>query len=56
MVSSERLSAGVSSPAQGATKQYGVTQPISMAGPTEADSQRTLQLEKVCVFSPVEVL
>lgn len=31
------------------TKQYGVTKPISMAGPTEADLQRTLELEKFLV-------
>lgn len=31
-------------------KQYGVTKPLSRAGPTEADIQRTKELEKVCVF------
>ena len=29
-------------------KQYGVTKPISMAGPTVADLKRTRDLEKVC--------
>ncbi|XP_027334246.1 nuclear poly(A) polymerase 4-like isoform X2 [Abrus precatorius] len=33
------------------TKQYGVTKPISMAGPTVADLQRTLELEKFLVDS-----
>ncbi|KAJ7951595.1 nuclear poly(a) polymerase [Quillaja saponaria] len=45
MVSSERL-ASSSRPPQVATKQYGVTKPISMAGPTGADIQRSLELEK----------
>lgn len=31
----------------GSAKQYGVTKPISMAGPTGSDLQRTLELEKV---------
>lgn len=31
-------------------KQYGVTKPISLAGPTEADLQRTVELEKVCSY------
>jgi poly(A) polymerase len=31
--------------------QYGVTKPISMAGPTDADVQRTAQLEKFLVDS-----
>jgi poly(A) polymerase len=29
------------------SKQYGVTKPISMAGPTVADLKRTQKLEKV---------
>lgn len=39
-------------------KQYGVTKPISLAGPTEADLQRTVELEKVCSskFSPFFLL
>lgn len=45
MVSSEGLSG---SPAP-AAKQYGVTKPISVAGPTEADRQRSRELEKVCI-------
>lgn len=32
------------------SKQYGVTKPLSLAGPTEADIQRTKELEKVCPF------
>ncbi|KAK7294269.1 hypothetical protein RJT34_17156 [Clitoria ternatea] len=43
MVSSEGM--GTSS------KQYGVTKPISMAGPTDTDLQRTLELEKFLVDS-----
>lgn len=46
MVRSEGLSAAPSPP-QAATKQYGVTKPISTAGPVDADIQRTLELEKV---------
>ncbi|KAJ7963083.1 Nuclear poly(A) polymerase [Quillaja saponaria] len=46
MVGSEGLAAS-SSPPQAATKQYGVTKPISMAGPMEADIQRSLELEKL---------
>ena len=30
-----------------AMKQYGVTKPISMAGPTDTDLQRSVELEKV---------
>lgn len=30
------------------SKQFGVTKPISMAGPTVTDLQRTRELEKVC--------
>jgi poly(A) polymerase len=45
MVSSEGLSG---SPAP-AAKQYGVTKPLSVAGPTEADRQRSRELEKVCI-------
>lgn len=33
-----------------ATRQYGITKPISTAGPTEADLQRTKELEKVRPF------
>ncbi|XP_010267123.1 PREDICTED: nuclear poly(A) polymerase 4-like isoform X2 [Nelumbo nucifera] len=46
MVSSEGLSGP--SPPQ-AVRQYGVTKPISVAGPTEADIQRNLELEKFLV-------
>ncbi|XP_057454423.1 nuclear poly(A) polymerase 4-like isoform X2 [Lotus japonicus] len=35
----------------GSAKQYGVTKPISMAGPTGSDLQRTLELEKFVVDS-----
>ena len=31
------------------SKQYGVTKPLSLAGPTEADIQRTKELEKFLV-------
>ncbi|KAH9301129.1 hypothetical protein KI387_012712, partial [Taxus chinensis] len=37
---------GNCSPPEG-VKQYGVTEPISMSGPSESDLQRTLDLEKV---------
>lgn len=30
--------------------KYGVTKPISLAGPTEADLQRNAELEKVDIF------
>ncbi|KAE7999179.1 hypothetical protein FH972_003639 [Carpinus fangiana] len=45
MVSSEGLSG---SPAP-AAKQYGITKPISVSGPTEADRQRSRELEKFLV-------
>lgn len=45
MVSAEGLSV---SPAP--AKQYGVTKPISLAGPTLADVQRSAELEKVDFF------
>ncbi|XWS16281.1 hypothetical protein CRYUN_Cryun34aG0071800 [Craigia yunnanensis] len=48
MVSSEGLSCSPPSVAVPVT-QYGVTKPISMAGPTEADMQRSLDLEKFLV-------
>ncbi|KAM1826139.1 hypothetical protein ACFX13_025526 [Malus domestica] len=48
MVSSEGLSAPLSLP-QVAARQYGVTKPISTAGPTEVDILRTLELEKFLV-------
>lgn len=31
-----------------APKQYGITKPLSLLGPVEADLQRTEELEKVC--------
>ena len=37
-----------------AMKQYGVTKPISMAGPTDTDLQRSVELEKVWKF-PVSI-
>nr|DAD44576.1 TPA_asm: hypothetical protein HUJ06_002806 [Nelumbo nucifera] len=46
MVNSEGLSG---SPPPQAVRQYGVTKPISVAGPTEADIQRSLELEKFLV-------
>ncbi|XWS12004.1 hypothetical protein CRYUN_Cryun37aG0053000 [Craigia yunnanensis] len=48
MVSSEGLS-GSLPPVTTPVKQYGVTKPISMAGPTEADIQRSCALEKFLV-------
>ncbi|KAA8540346.1 hypothetical protein F0562_024735 [Nyssa sinensis] len=47
MVSSEGLSG--SPPPPQSPKQYGVTKPISFAGPTEADIQRNSELEKFLV-------
>ncbi|KAJ9692236.1 hypothetical protein PVL29_011349 [Vitis rotundifolia] len=46
MVSSKGLG---DSPPRQSVKQYGVTKPISVAGPTEADIQRSLELEKFLV-------
>lgn len=34
---------------EGASRQYGVTSPISNAGPTEIDLQRSAELEKFLV-------
>ncbi|OMO66508.1 hypothetical protein COLO4_30523 [Corchorus olitorius] len=48
MVSSEGLS-GLPPPVAVPVKQYGVTKPISMAGPTEVDIQRSRELEKFLV-------
>ena len=31
-------------------KKYGITKPISLAGPTDADLQRNAELEKVIFF------
>jgi poly(A) polymerase len=31
--------------------KYGITKPISLAGPTEADLQRSMELEKVKIRS-----
>lgn len=45
MVRAEGLSG---SPPQ--ARQYGVTKPISLAGPTEADIQRSAELEKVALL------
>ncbi|MCD7447869.1 Nuclear poly(A) polymerase 4 [Datura stramonium] len=42
MVSSDSLSGSAASP----PKKYGVTKPLSLAGPTEADLQRNAALEK----------
>ncbi|XVE88805.1 hypothetical protein DITRI_Ditri19aG0098200 [Diplodiscus trichospermus] len=47
MVNSEGLSG--SSPVTTPMKQYGITKPISMAGPTEADIRRSRDLEKFLV-------
>ncbi|RVW20101.1 Nuclear poly(A) polymerase 4 [Vitis vinifera] len=46
MVSSKGLG---DSPPRQSVKQYGVTKPISVAGPTEVDIQRSLELEKFLV-------
>ncbi|XVF86714.1 hypothetical protein PTKIN_Ptkin18bG0064000 [Pterospermum kingtungense] len=48
MVSSEGLS-GLPPPVAAPMTQFGVTKPISMAGPTEADIRRTRDLEKFLV-------
>ncbi|XWS20217.1 hypothetical protein CRYUN_Cryun31cG0081000 [Craigia yunnanensis] len=48
MVCSEGLS-GSPPPVAASVTQYGVTKPISMAGPTEADIQRSRDLEKFLV-------
>jgi poly(A) polymerase len=32
-------------------KKYGITKPISLAGPTDADLQRNMELEKVKIRS-----
>ena len=54
MVSSEGLSSSPAPPAAAATvavaKKYGVTEPISKAGPTRADRQRSRDLEKVWIL------
>lgn len=34
-----------------APRHYGVTKPISIAGPSDVDLQRSVELEKVCTFS-----
>ena len=34
-----------------ASRQYGVTKPISTSGPTDVDLQRSAELEKVCAFT-----
>lgn len=38
------------SPSPEALKKYGITKPISLAGPSEVDLQRNAELEKV-IFS-----
>lgn len=43
MVSSEAFDG----PSPQMMKQYGVTKPISVAGPTELDIQKSIELEKV---------
>ncbi|KAF5748279.1 Poly(A) polymerase 1 isoform 2 [Tripterygium wilfordii] len=40
-----------SPPPQSPTKKYGITKPISLAGPTEADSQRNSELQKFLIDS-----
>ena len=49
MVSSEGMS-GSPPPVAAPVTQYGVTKPISMAGPTEVDIQRSRDLEKVYIW------
>lgn len=39
-----------SQPTSQPAKKYGITKPISVAGPTEADLQRNIELEKVRFF------
>ena len=54
MVSLEGLSASPAPPVVTAmvavVKKYDVTEPISMAGPTRADRQRSRDLEKVWIL------
>ncbi|KAL6144618.1 hypothetical protein ACLB2K_055309 [Fragaria x ananassa] len=48
-MSLERSGAAPPPPQAVVGKQYGLTKPISIAGPTESDIQRTLELEKFLV-------
>lgn len=47
MGSADGVSEKSGSPPQSDVKQYGITNPLSFAGPTNADRQRTSELEKV---------
>ncbi|KAJ4782145.1 Poly(A) polymerase [Rhynchospora pubera] len=49
MGSTDNASEASGSPIQNAVKQYGITKPLSSAGPTNADLQRTAELEKFLV-------
>lgn len=46
MVGSQSANVSSTSPYQ-QSKKYGITKPISLAGPTEADTHRNMELEKV---------
>ena len=50
MVGSESLNGSSPQP-----KMYGITNPISMAGPTETDLQRNSELEKVFLVFQVQI-
>lgn len=48
-----------SSPPVKALKSYGITKPLSIAGPSPADVKRNIELEKVSVvlcFFPMKIL
>lgn len=47
MGSADSVSEKSGSLLQNDVKQYGITNPLSFAGPTNADRQRTSELEKV---------
>ncbi|XP_078177094.1 nuclear poly(A) polymerase 4-like isoform X2 [Carex rostrata] len=49
MGSADGVSEKSGSPLQSDVKQYGITNPLSFAGPTNADRQRTSELEKFLV-------
>lgn len=55
MGSTDGASKASGSPLQNAVKRYGITNPLSFAGPTNADFQRTDELEKACNFLAASV-
>lgn len=57
MVSTQqRTDDGSSPPVVNALKSYGITKPLSIAGPCAADVKRNLELEKValCFLFPMD--